>query len=439
MMLDEPRHRRAHLVAAGMRGRRRPADREGSRRCASAPSNTVTAPAARPQTRNRRRAPSAITVSAVSVGARDRDFGAVDHEAAGPEDGDRHRRHDRRRSAARPCASAAPRARSRRAGRPRRAARAPPAPRPRAPPATAPAAAVSAAETRARSARCRAAPRRSRDRAPAARGKRGWSSSRRRVVVLQRPEQRAQRAAPVGAVDDQLGDHRVVPGRDRVARAHAGVRAHASAETPDASASRSRAGSRAPRPRRRAAPRTRGRAARSRPASCGSGSPAATRSCHSTRSTPVIASVTGCSTCSRVFISMNQKPSGRRPRGAVDDELDGAGAASSRSPAPPRPPPRPSPRAPRRVMPGAGASSITFWWRRCSEQSRSNRCTALPWLSPNTWISMWRGAVTYFSTSTAALPKARGRLAARRGQRWRRSRAGGRPGACPCRRRPPPP
>ena len=24
-------------------------------------------------------------------------------------------------------------------------------------------------------------------------------------------------------------------------------------------------------------------------------------------------------------------------------------------------------------MPGAGASSITFWWRRCSEQSRSNR------------------------------------------------------------------
>ena len=26
-------------------------------------------------------------------------------------------------------------------------------------------------------------------------------------------------------------------------------------------------------------------------------------------------------------------------------------------------------------MPGAGASSITFWWRRCSEQSRSKRCT----------------------------------------------------------------
>ena len=24
-------------------------------------------------------------------------------------------------------------------------------------------------------------------------------------------------------------------------------------------------------------------------------------------------------------------------------------------------------------IPGAGASSITFWWRRCSEQSRSNK------------------------------------------------------------------
>ncbi len=31
-------------------------------------------------------------------------------------------------------------------------------------------------------------------------------------------------------------------------------------------------------------------------------------------------------------------------------------------------------------MPGAGASSITFWWRRWSEQSRSNRWTTLPWI-----------------------------------------------------------
>ena len=38
----------------------------------------------------------------------------------------------------------------------------------------------------------------------------------------------------------------------------------------------------------------------------GSSSPAATRSCHSTRSSPVIISVTGCSTCRRVFISMKK-------------------------------------------------------------------------------------------------------------------------------------
>jgi hypothetical protein len=38
----------------------------------------------------------------------------------------------------------------------------------------------------------------------------------------------------------------------------------------------------------------------------GRGSPEAMRSCHSTRSIPVTISVTGCSTWSRVFISMNQ-------------------------------------------------------------------------------------------------------------------------------------
>ena len=36
--------------------------------------------------------------------------------------------------------------------------------------------------------------------------------------------------------------------------------------------------------------------------------------------------MTGCSTCSRVFISMNQKPSALQPAGAVGDELDRAGA-----------------------------------------------------------------------------------------------------------------
>ena len=50
-------------------------------------------------------------------------------------------------------------------------------------------------------------------------------------------------------------------------------------------------------------------------------SPRATRSCHSTRSKPVTASVTGCSTCSRVFISMKKKS----PVG-IEQEFDRAGA-----------------------------------------------------------------------------------------------------------------
>ena len=57
-------------------------------------------------------------------------------------------------------------------------------------------------------------------------------------------------------------------------------------------------------------------------------------------------------------------------------------------------------------MPGAGASSITFWWRRCSEQSRSNRCRTVPCVSANTCISMCRGEPMYFSTSTRPSPKA---------------------------------
>ena len=44
-----------------------------------------------------------------------------------------------------------------------------------------------------------------------------------------------------------------------------------------------------------------------------------------------------------------------------------------------------------RLIPGAGASSMIFWWRRCIEQSRSNRYTAFLCSSASTWISMWRG------------------------------------------------
>ncbi len=46
---------------------------------------------------------------------------------------------------------------------------------------------------------------------------------------------------------------------------------------------------------------------------------------------------------------------------AIADVQTGFGAALADSPADPA------------VIPGAGASSTTFWWRRCIEQSRSAR------------------------------------------------------------------
>ena len=55
---------------------------------------------------------------------------------------------------------------------------------------------------------------------------------------------------------------------------------------------------------------------------------------------------------------------------------------------------------------GAGASSSTFWCRRWVEQSRSWRCTTLPWWSARTWTSMWRPCSTNFSTRIVSSPKA---------------------------------
>ena len=37
---------------------------------------------------------------------------------------------------------------------------------------------------------------------------------------------------------------------------------------------------------------------------------------------------------------------------------------------------------------GAGASSMSFWWRRWIVQSRSPRNTTLPWVSAMSWASM---------------------------------------------------
>ena len=40
---------------------------------------------------------------------------------------------------------------------------------------------------------------------------------------------------------------------------------------------------------------------------------------------------------------------------------------------------------------GDGDSSSTFWWRRCTEQSRSPSATTAPCRSASSWISTWRG------------------------------------------------
>ena len=53
----------------------------------------------------------------------------------------------------------------------------------------------------------------------------------------------------------------------------------------------------------------------------------------------------------------------------------------------------------------AGAVLSTFWWRRCTEQSRSHRCTTFPLPSPMIWISMCRGRSTKRSMKTEPSPK----------------------------------
>jgi len=55
---------------------------------------------------------------------------------------------------------------------------------------------------------------------------------------------------------------------------------------------------------------------------------------------------------------------------------------------------------------GAGAISTTFWWRRCTEQSRSYRWITSPVASASTCTSMWRGRRTACSRYIRESPKA---------------------------------
>ena len=64
-------------------------------------------------------------------------------------------------------------------------------------------------------------------------------------------------------------------------------------------------------------------------------------------------------------------------------------------------------------MPGAGASSITFWWRRCSEQSRSNRWTTFAVRVAEHLHLDVAGAGDVFLQQHPVVAEGRGRLAPR--------------------------
>ena len=127
-----------------------------------------------------------------------------------------------------------------------------------------------------------------------------------------------------------------------------------------------------PGPRRRAGPRSRAPAAARRQRTS-SARPSATSICSSTRSTP------GDHLGDRVLdLEAGVHLQEEEPLGVgVVEELDRAGAAVADRLG------RPSGGVVQRVddlgaRPGAGASSTTFWWRRCTEQSRSPSTSTWP-------------------------------------------------------------
>ena len=119
------------------------------------------------------------------------------------------------------------------------------------------------------------------------------------------------------------------------------------------------------------------------------------------------ASVTGCSTwMPGVHLEEENAPS------SSTQELGRAGADVADRRGQPQRGRAERPRAARRRRAGAGASSSTFWWRRCTEQSRSPR-----WMPravarrAASWISTWRGALDVALEAARVVAERRQRLA----------------------------
>ena len=100
---------------------------------------------------------------------------------------------------------------------------------------------------------------------------------------------------------------------------------------------------------------------------------------------PHTSSVTGCSTCRRVFISRKKNVA------VLVQELDGAGVGVAAGLGHPT---AASPMRPADLgsgRPGAGRLLDELLVAALAEQSRSPIHTALPWVSAKTCISTWRG------------------------------------------------
>ncbi len=119
-------------------------------------------------------------------------------------------------------------------------------------------------------------------------------------------------------------------------------------------------------------------------------------------SMPVTTSVTVCSTWMRGLTSMKKNS----PRVGVDQELDRAGALVAGLARQAHGRVADARRAPPGRGAATGAISTTFWWRRWTEQSRSNRCTTLPCWSPRICTSMCQARSTRRSRKTSSLPNA---------------------------------